>query len=150
MKNITRWSIAMPLLALIGCASTAKVINAYRGPERSNHQVAILFTPEVDAPSYDHAGGVLSAVDGNTVGTFMDGYPRAAKVLPGESLIKVGCPDMIRKNNMNFRLLRANFKAGHYYELVCEGFSIAAVDRGASYKSVEHLLPDAIKEQLRR
>ena len=148
MKNIMRWLIAMPILALIGCASTGKVINAYSGPERSDREVAILFTPEIDSSSNGRNGGVLSAVGGNTVGTFMDGYPRATKVLPGEYLIKVGCPDMIRKNNMNFRLLRAKFEAGHYYELICEGFSIAAVDHGASYRSVEHLLPDSIKDQL--
>ena len=150
MKNKTRWSIAMPMLALLGCASTGTVMNGYDGPERSDREVAILFTPEIDPPSYERRGGVLSAVGGKTVGSFMDGYPRATKVLPGEYLIKVGCLDMILKNNMDFRLLRARFEAGRYYELVCERSSVAALDRGASYKSVEHLLPASVKDQLRR
>ena len=140
----------MPILALIGCSFTAKVINAYNGPERSDREVAILFTPEIDSPSNERSGGYLSAVDGQTVGTFMDGYPQATKVLPGTYLIKVGCIEMILKKSDSFHLLRAKFEAGHYYELICERFSIAAIDRGTNYKSVEPLLSKSLKEQLRR
>jgi hypothetical protein len=147
VKIVTCWPTAMLTLALIGCATPAKVINAYSGPPRSDPEVAILFTPEIESSKNGRSGGLLSAVGATTVGSFMDGYPRATKVLPGEHLIKVGCP-FIR--DLSFRLVRAKFEAGHYYELVCEGFSVAAIDRGTSYRAVEQMLSDSLKEQLRR
>jgi hypothetical protein len=112
--------------------------------------VAILFTPEIQAPSNDRSGGWLAAVDGQPVGSYMDGYPQATKVLPGSYLFKIGCPELILNKSTSFHLVRAKLEAGHYYELICERFSVAAVDRGTSYKSVEPLLSKSLKEQLRR
>lgn len=150
MNKSTRWPMTMAVIALVGCASSDKVISAFDGPDRSDRDVAILFTPAIDAPSRERSGGLLSAVDGKAVGSYMDGYPRATKVLPGSRLIKVGCLDAIFNKNMDFRLLRATFEAGHYYELICSPFSVAAVDRGTDYASVEPLLSDSLKKQLRR
>ena len=150
LQALIRGAIALLIAALAACSATAKVIKAYSGPERSDREVAILFTPQIKSPSIERSGALLAAVDGNTVGSFMDGYPAATKVLPGTYLIKVGCPSLLQNRNMDFRLLRATFEAGHYYELICAQFSATAVDRGTSFSSVAPLLPDSLKEQLRR
>jgi hypothetical protein len=48
----------------------------------------------------------------------------------------------------SFLLFHATLKAGHYYELSCNRVTASALDRGTSYESIRHLLPDAIHAKL--
>lgn len=81
----------------------------------------------------------------------MAGYPAATRVLPGDVLVKVNCTtDAGHPRWDSFLLFRATLKAGHYYELSCDGVTASAIDRGTSYESIRHLLPDAIHAKLAR
>jgi hypothetical protein len=112
--------------------------------------VAILFTPKEDAYSDRRPTAHFSAVDGRHYGTEIAGYPAAARVLPGTALIKVKCFDPELPKLESFLLFRATFKAGHYYELSCDRFTALAIDRGASFERMRHLLPAELHEKLAR
>ena len=134
--------------ALAACSAPA-VKNTYEGPERAASEVAVLFTPKRDAYSDKRPRALFSAVDGRHYGTDMAGYPAAARVAPGEVLIKVNCtmegPD---PRWDSFLLFHVTLQAGHYYELGCDRVTASAIDRGTSYESIRHLLPEALRTGL--
>jgi hypothetical protein len=122
---------------------------ACAAPERAAADVAILFTPKKDAYADQRPRALFSAVDGKHVGTDMAGYPAATRVLPGDVLVKVNCTiDDPHPRWDSFLLFRATLKAGHYYELACDRVTASAIDRGTSYESIRHLLPDTINAKL--
>jgi hypothetical protein len=144
MKTITLGCTALLAGALMACSAPG-VRNTYDGPERAASDVAILFTPKESAYSDQRPRALFSAVNGKIYGTDMAGYPAVTRVLPGEALVKVNCTmDNPHPRWDSFLLFRATLKAGHFYELVCDRVTASAIDRGTSYESIRHLLPDAI------
>jgi hypothetical protein len=134
--------------ALTACGAP-EVKNTYEGPERAASEVAVLFTPRRDAYTDKRPRALFSAVDGRRYGTDMAGYPAAARVAPGEVLVKVNCTvDDPHPRWDSFLLFHATLKAGHYYELACDRVTASAIDRGASYDSIRHLLPEALQAGL--
>jgi hypothetical protein len=147
MKTIALGCAA--LLASLLMACSPELGNTYDGPERAASEVATLFTPKRAAYSDQRPRALFSAVNGQHYGTDMSGYPAVTRVLPGEAVVKVNCTtDDPHPRSDRFLLFRATLKAGHFYELVCDRSTASAIDRGTSYESIRHLLPDAIHTKL--
>ena len=145
----TRLAYTALLLATLAACSAPQVRNTYEGPERAASEVAVLFTPRGDAYTDKRPMVFFSAVDGRHYGTAMDGFPWVTRVLPGEVLIKVKCAmgDQHPTGDA-FLLFRATLKPGHYYELACDRVTATATDRGTSYESIRHLLPESVQARL--
>lgn len=129
------------IFALAAC-SDVSIINAYDGPMRPDSQVAVLFTPKMDANVRDKTRAVFSGINGQDYGTYLKGYPLAARVPPGQSMVKVLCYAATDRlpNVSGFRLISVNLEAGHYYELTCDAASASCADRGSSYSKIRSLL----------
>jgi len=155
MKTMWITSTLLSAAALAGCGGS-EVRNAYEGADRADSEVAILFTPKEGVYSDKRRRALFSAIDGKPVGTYMDGYPTATRVLPGTYMLKVKCLDPQLQSHQNsgrwdsFLLFRATVQAGHFYELACDFINASAIDRGTRYESVKDLLPPAAVEKLRR
>ncbi len=152
MKTVWITSALLSAAALAGCGG-GEVRNAYEGADRADSEVAILFTPKESVYTDKRRRALFSAVDGKPVGTYMDGYPTATRVLPGTYMLKVNCFDPQLANTGkwdSFLLFRATVQAGHFYELTCEFGNASTIDRGTRYESVKDLLHPAAAEKLRR
>jgi hypothetical protein len=92
MKRTWAAGAALLITVAAGC-STPEIRNSYEGPDRAGTEVAVLFTSKADAYADKRPRAFFSAVDGKHYGTTMMGLPGAARVLPGDVLIKVNCFD---------------------------------------------------------
>lgn len=149
MRTTTKLACSALLMGGLTACSTPEVKNTYEGPARAGSEVAVLFTPRGDAYTDKRPVALFSAVDGRHYGTATNGFPLATRLLPGDALIKVKCAvDATDRSRDVFLLFRATLKTGHYYELACDRVTASAIDRGTSYESIRHLLPDAIQAAL--
>ena len=149
MRTTTKLACGALLTGALTACSTPGVKNTYEGPARVASEVVVLFTPREDAYTDKRPRAFFSAVDGRHYGTSANGFPWAARVLPGEVLIKVKCAwEEPYPRSDAFLLFRATLQQGHYYELACDRVTASAIDRGTSYESIRHLLPEAVQATL--
>lgn len=149
MNHIRMRCVLLAAATVAGCGGS-EVRNAYEGAARADSEVAVLFTPKEGVYTDKRRRALFSAVDGKPVGTYMDGYPTATRVLPGTYMLKVNCFDPELPKWESFMLFRATLEAGHYYELACDLIKASAIDRGTRYESVKDRLHPAAAEKLRR
>lgn len=105
---------------------------AYDGGERSDAQVATLFTARQGSlfAKIEGASAMLSRVDDLVVGDDMlKGYPHVTKVLPGRHRIVSKC---LVGSKFAFPAWTATLEAGHYYQLICQ-------DNGDGYASASYI-----------
>jgi hypothetical protein len=133
MENPMKTCSLIAATLLSGCAAISSLgggyAKAYEGPELTDAEVAILYTPKADGRLMAFA----SKVDEQTVGDNYRGYPMVTKMQPGQHRIYMRC-------NMNthyaYTTITREFRAARYYEMSCRdlgtgkvGFDI--VDRGS-------------------
>ena len=110
------------------------MVNGYSGQAVPDDQVAVIFTPR----PYPAISAHTQWVDDMEVGGSATGNPRVVKVLPGIHQIRAAC--YVGSTNLRaFPTIRANFQAGHSYELLCQSkdgrtASISIEDRGTNYR----------------
>ena len=122
------------LFPLLLSACGGGMVNGYSGQAVPDDQVAVIFTPRPNAAISAHTRWV----DDMEIAGSVTGNPRVVKVLPGIHQIRAVC--YVGSTNLRaFPSIRADFQAGHSYELLCQSkdgktASLSIEDRGTSYR----------------